>query len=190
MALDNERQFIDRWLDAAIKEYGQAEVDSALEQRVLQRLQAAPSRARSAQWQWRLVFATVAAVVLVVAGVSISRAHFGAQKTAQKTMATPSSAPTVAPIPKTPSRPLTNVSKNVPKKVRHHAASEAKAQTWPAQFPTPRPLNAQEQLLAQYVREQPRQAQFVARARAESLKETLAEFEARDHDKKISSSFE
>lgn len=190
MALNNEKQFIDRWLDAAMKEYGGVEADSALEHRVLQHLQAAPSPARSAQWQWRLVFATGAAIVLIVAGVIISKPHSDVQKTAQKATATPSTAPTVAAILTTSARPLTVVSKNAPRKVRHHAASEAKAQSWPAQFPTPYPLSPQEQLLARYVREQPRQAQFVARARAELLKETLAEFDARDHDKKISSSFE
>lgn len=190
MSLDDEKQFVDQWLDAAMKEYGRAEADSALEQRVLRRLQAAPSLEKSHLWQRRLVFAAVAAVVLVVAGAIINRAHFGTQKTAQKTMRNPSTTATVATIPKTSSQPSTILSRNIRRKFHRHAPSEATAQVWPAQFPTPYPLSPQEQLLARYVREQPRQAQFVARARAELLRQTLAESEARDHDKKKSSSFE
>jgi hypothetical protein len=177
MALDNEKQFVDRWLDAAMEEYGRTEADTALEQRVLHRMQATPSPGQSVLCQRRLVFATVAAVVLVVAGVIISKPHFGTQKTAHRTSRNPIATATVAIIPKTSLQPSTNASKNAPRKIHHHAASEAKTQAWPAQFPTPRPLTKQEKLLAEYVRERPQEAKLIVRAQEEMSRLDMLAFE-------------
>jgi hypothetical protein len=177
MALDNEKQFVDRWLDAAMKEYGNVEADSALEHQVLRCLHAAPSLGRSLSWQLRLVFATSAAVVLVIAGVIIGKPHFGTQKTAHHTSRNPIVTATIAIIPKTSLQPSTNTSKNAPRKIHHHAASEARAQAWPAQFPTPRPLTEQEKLLAEYVRERPQEAKLIVRAQEEMSRLDMLAFE-------------
>jgi hypothetical protein len=61
------------------------------------------------------------------------------------------------------------------KKSQRHVA---KVRTEPhlEQFPSPTPLNEQEEMLVRYVRERRQEAVMVARARAELLKQELADF--------------
>lgn len=187
MALDNQKHLSDRWLDAAIKQYGDIEPDSGLEQRILRSLTTQPER-NKLQQRW-LVFATAAAIVLIVGGVCIHKAQHTLGR-----IATNNPQIKGAEVPRT----LPAISAAVPanstkKRVRHSSAiavTEAAAQSWPEQFPSPQPLSEQEQLLAKYVREQPRQAQLVARARAELLRQNLAAFEERDHKEKVVPVFE
>jgi hypothetical protein len=48
------------------------------------------------------------------------------------------------------------------------------------QFPSPRPLSKQEELLARYAREHPQEANLIAQAQAELEKQDLLEFEKQD----------
>jgi len=179
---------LDTWLDIALKQHRSEGPDAEMEARLLRLLRAIPQKSSRSNWRLVLAAASVCALILIAVLVSNNRrprGHYIAVSPArQQTLA----ANNVA----TPTAPMANARGESAsgKKPRHTVASHVAAQVWPLQFPTPRPLSQQEQLLARYVHEQPQQAQFVARARSELLKQTLAEFEARDHDRRLSSALE
>lgn len=184
MELDNEKQPIDRWLDAAIKEYGSTEPDTGLDQRVLRNLTAKSVRGTGWSKWWAL--AAIAAVVLLVAGVLLIKSRHEPQRIA----VIPNQQINAIEPPQTPAEKMTIRDRAPHKKAHPSAMKEVAVQAWPIQFPTPQPLSTQEQLLAQYVREQPKQAQLVAHARAKLLQENLAGFEQRDPKEKIEPVFE
>ncbi len=184
-----DRHAMDQWLDIALKQHGSQGPDEEMEARLLRHLRAIPEKSSQSSWHLVLAAASACALILIAVLVWHNRLPHGhdiaispAQQKRPATMnaGITSNAPMAAVLRENTSR----------RKNHHKLAPHVTAQVWPQQFPTPRPLSQQEQLLVQYVREQPRQAQFVARARSELLKQTLAEFEARDRDKKISSAFE
>jgi len=61
------------------------------------------------------------------------------------------------------------------KKSQRHVA-QVRTEPHLEQFPSPTPLNEQEEMLVRYVRERRQEAVMVARARAELLKQELADF--------------
>jgi hypothetical protein len=174
MELDNRKRDVDRWLNAAMKQYSSIEPRSNLEKDILRGLRTAQDRS-TPRMAW-LVFAA-AMVALVVAGALISMHHGDTQQVAiERTTPVASGAKNPAETRQT-SPPLSVISTSVRKKTPRPHATEAKAQSWPAQFPTPHPLTEQERLLAEYVRERPQEARVVARARAEMAKQDMLMFE-------------
>jgi len=185
----SDRHAQDQWLDIALKQHRSEGPDAEIETRLLRNLRAIPQK--SSWSNWRLVLATSSACALIFIAVlvwhnQLPRGHDIAIRPAQQQKPATNNAGATSNA-----QMATVLGESVSSRKNHHKiASHMTAPVWPQQFPTPRPLSQQEQLLAQYVRQQPRQAQFVAHARSELLKQTLAEFEARDRDKKISSAFE
>lgn len=179
MELDDKKRRVDLWLKAATKEYSTVEPRAGLEQEILRGLRTVPERSRL-RTGW-LVFAA-AMIALFVAGVLISKRHEKTQKIAIEKIVEPAiDAKNIADVPKTSIHPPVTPSSIRRKRPLHPIteapATEAKAQSWPAQFPTPHPLTEQEKLLAQYVRERPQEARLVARARAEMAQQDMLMFE-------------
>lgn len=174
MRTEDNNKSAERWLDAALKRYGDAEPRPGLENRVLANLHAEQARlALSPRWR-RPVAATVAIAVLTggalllrqkpdVAGIAISNQASGSRNQEPAPSVADASRPQVAPRRPRPSRSESHIVQ---------PSSEPRLE----QFPAPTPLSEQEEMLARYVREQRQEAILVARARAELLKQELERF--------------
>ena len=165
----------ERWLDAALRQYGEAEPRPGLESRILANLQAEQARSAMRAWWWRPV-AAFAMVVVLAAGTLFVRRKPDVPATAIATQPSVATGDTQTEPPvassirrhavlKSPVR--APVSKHI-----SHPSSVPRLE----QFPAPAPLSEQEEMLAQYVREHRREATTVARARAELLKQELEQF--------------
>ena len=170
MELDNRNQQVDRWLDAAIKQYGTVEPHPDLEQDVLRRLRSAqkPSKPRL---EW-LGFAA-AMVALLAVSIVISNRHQDVRQVASEKVMAPAVDEKKVVEPRLPPAEFSDLRKRTPQLY----ATEAKAQSWPAQFPVPRPLTKQEKLLAKYVRERPQEAKLIVRAQEEMSRLDMLGFE-------------
>jgi hypothetical protein len=171
MRTEGNDQSAERWLDAALKQYGEAEPRPGLENRILANLQAERARLTLRPWWWRPAAVAVTITVFtagtwllrrspdVIKGqFQISRLSLPVTKIAS------ANRPYAAPRPPRRSRsenPIAQPS-SIPRL---------------EQFPAPAPLSEQEEMLAQYVREHRQEATMVARARAEVLKTELLRFQ-------------
>jgi hypothetical protein len=171
---DND-QSAERWLDAALKQYGEAEPRRGLENRVLAHLQAERERLTLRTWWWRPVAAAVTIAVLVGGALLLERKP-------DVTTVTISNQPPVTAGKSEPARPIAS-------RAGSHTAIKGRVRPEPnrnvaqpfsvprlEQFPAPAPLSEQEEMLARYVRERRQEAAMVARSRAELLKEELEQF--------------
>jgi hypothetical protein len=171
---------VQKLLDAALQRYSEFEPRPGLEGRVLANLQAERERLDT-RVSWGAALAAIAVVgILGVTIVLIRRPDVGPQ--AAKTHAATSviakeTVITVRSIPH--SDPARGYS---PGTRRRSARAVALAENAPKleQFPSPRPLSEQEEMLARYVRERPQEAQLLARAQAELLQQDLLEFDQRN----------
>jgi hypothetical protein len=168
-------QFDDEPLDVALKQYSAAEPRAGLESRILANLASERDGLNGRRWHWQWIAATLGIGMAAVVGLflaqkpdsprihtvnesAITNIHNGAMPPAISDR-------TVLPAP----RPTVH---------RGSQGHDAWARTEPRldQFPSPAPLNEQEELLARYVRERRQEAVMVARARAKLLKQELAGF--------------
>jgi hypothetical protein len=168
-------QFDDERLDEALKQYSAAEPRAGLESRILANLASERERLNGRRWHWHWIAATLAFGIAVLVGSFLTR----------KPDYQRANVLNEAPITKgsqgmTPHGP-SDYKTVVALRPTNHGKSQRPiepARTEPRfeQFPSPRPLNEQEEMLARYVREWRPQAVMVARARAELLKRELAGF--------------
>ncbi|SRR6266567_6296091 len=167
--LDQDR--LDQWLDAALQESGNAEPRMGLDGRILANL--AAEKAGMTAWRRRWwAFGVVAAMAVVVV-VLWSGSGSSYRKSARKLANNTPSAAQKTSRGNAPPEIERSVEATVQPRTRQHPAKTveaAKAQRL-SQFPSPRPLSEQEQLLARYVRESPGEAVMVAQAQAERQKE-------------------
>ncbi len=173
MELDDKNRLADRWLDAAIKQYNPPEPEFGMEERILRRVRAVPEKpAYRGMWA---AWALAAATVLVIAGMLIHRGHPASPGIAVNA---PISNINVARGAETLATPpiVTSSGKHPGKAPRRTPA----VPVWPAQFPLPQPLTAQEEMLSRYVQERPQEARLMARARSEILRQDGIEFEKQD----------
>ncbi len=170
MRPEDRDKFAERWLDAALKQRGEAEPAPGLEQRILSTLR---ERGAQERWQWRWwwpAFNTVAAVILFGTLVLVVRDHpREAPRLAGQTPATsrqtPSGAQQVPPL-----RKLETSAAKTPARVRvKRGVASAVPDRGPRleQFPSPQPLSEQEQLLARYVSEFHDEGVMIAKMQAE-----------------------
>jgi len=158
---------VDQWLDAALKQYGEADPRTGLEGRVLANLQTAGLPERRSWWPALVV---VAAMVVGGAAIYLGGGHHAAKKEIATLQAPPN-------LP--PQRPVTSVNEPTamvpppPRRVLPLARTEPRLE----RFPAPRPLTIQEQRLARYVQERPEEAKQVAQAQADLFRKDLAVFE-------------
>ncbi len=174
----DREKIADQWLDAALKQYGEAEPRAGLEGRVLANLRAEKESLVSRGWNRPAVVA-VAVVLVIGMGVFWASEHRGVKEiTGMRASVVSHSGQAVANV-QMPSRtkisqaPMPRRSAHRRLRVQHAETDEPRL----AQFPAPRPLTAQEQLLVRYVRERPDDAKREAQAQTELFQQGLAEFE-------------
>jgi hypothetical protein len=169
----------DRWLDAALKRYGQAEPLPGMERRVLANLRAEkPSIAE--HWNWWPMLGTLA-VLVVGTSTFLIRGRGVAPGPVERhavLSASPKEAtvfpPLVAGSAVSLSAPSVRSTRTAGHRTRPAIAISEDA-PWLEQFPSPRPLSEQEKLLMIYVRQSPREAMLMARAETELRKRELVE---------------
>jgi len=169
-ARDKEHE-IEQWLDAALRQYGNAEPRIGLENRVLANVQSERNRiASQRRWWWAAGMVTVAAIV---AALWVGETGSGKHPATTVGNTTPTHRQAAeAPRGPMPRAPVTHPVKEV---VRRHPGKQPirdLALTAPKldQFPSPTPLNEQEKMLARYVQEFPQKAALVARAQTDLRK--------------------
>jgi hypothetical protein len=164
----------ERRLEEALKKYGEAEPRPGLEIRILANLSAKREQLASKPWRWRLAAATLALGGVALVGLLIMRRPEAPRVNVTKEVpiAVPSRGTALSV---TPDRKI--VSGRRPS-IHRNSERHVAIQTEPRleQFPSPHPLNVQEEMLARYIRERREEAVMVARARAELLKQELAGF--------------
>ena len=169
----------DRWLDAALKQYGRAEPRTGLEGRVLATLRAAKECPVERRSWWPAVVA-VAAIAVVAGVIFLGRERPGAKKE-MATVQAPAIREAQSPALVDRKPETTVVAKLADQKKRANSMRPPRAMDDGdprlAQFPAPRPLTSQEQRLARYVQERPEEAKQVAQAQADLFRNDLAEFE-------------
>jgi hypothetical protein len=171
----DQNPFTERWLDVALREYGEAEPRPGLENRVLANLHTEQARLILRPWYWRPGVAAVMVAVFVIGALLLGRRP-------DATRTTISNRPSIALGNTEPERPIVSA-------VRPHVALKQPGRSRPGghtahsssvprleQFPAPAPLSKQEEMLARYVRERRQEAAMVARVRAELLKQELEQF--------------
>jgi hypothetical protein len=167
---------LDQWLDAALHEYGSAEPRTGLESRVLANLAAERARRGVRQRWW--VYGAVAA--MVCAAVAVRLGEMNHKKSAGKIAGkTPLSVQTTGVGNGQSEVKRSGVGAAVERRARPHRAKGAEVAEGPrlSQFPSPRGLSEQEQLLLRYVTESPSEAVLVAKEQAEWRRKML---ESRD----------
>jgi len=158
---------LDDQLDAALAQYTAIEPRAGLENRVLARLKAEQDRPTAVPW-WR--WAAVVAVAVIVMTFVVDRVRRVARD--QVVHQSPTPAQEIKP----------EIEANATSTNRHKPGGSSIAkpkrqitQTVAApikleQFPSPRPLSEQEEILAEYVANYPEHAALIAEARTEVLR--------------------
>jgi hypothetical protein len=171
-----------------LRQYGQIQPPVGLEGRILANLQSVDARP-SGILRWWPALAAVAAMLLIGAAILIGREHRRNEVVKAPVLHAPQNLPEVTQARNAAVIPQT--SKRRPMTEQKQPTQEKNAiEPRPEQFPSPRPLSEQEQLLADYVRERPREAGLVARARQQLLQQALLEMEKQNHVPKHSQEFE
>jgi hypothetical protein len=178
---NNDKDRMDQWLDAALRQHGEAEPRTGLESRVLAFLSAQEEglATRRNWWPERVAAVTIVAVgamIFFVLGHDSARQRTAAKHeapVATKVSETPSTQPT-AVLASMAQRPRKSARTSRSSRVVETAAS---AEPRLEQFPTRRPLSAQEKMLESYVAQFHKEAVLVARVQAGIIKQDLLEFE-------------
>jgi hypothetical protein len=175
---DRER-LVDSWLDAWLKQYGEAEPRPGLEGRLRANLRIERERKPDGRWRWAPGLAILLAVVVgggafwahgprVLPGTTaehrsapVLRKQASAQLAATGTRNQADSA-LLAPVRRTATR---------------RSAAAVAQEPRLEQFPSPRPLSEQEEMLARYVQEDTQEAELVAKSQTEMLKNDWMELE-------------
>ena len=168
---------LDRALDAALAQYAAVEPRPGLEERILANLEGKRNRAPLTRW-W--AWPALAAAVILITLTLVWRWNSQPASTARR-------APTATQdrdgglnrahaalngnIAQSPFSASVKISHRI------HAHSPVLVASVPRldQFPSPRPLSEQEQILARYVASYPQQAALLAQAHAEALRQDLAD---------------
>ncbi len=175
----NNREDLAIILDAALKQYGDVEPRAGLQARVLANIRIEQERIGERRWDWMSALAAIAvagalgAIIFLIRKPEV-RPQVVATHAAPGLIAKEAIAVTVKPP--LAERPSTSFSRRKPRPLTRSIVS---ADDGPKleQFPSPRPLSEQEEMLARYVRERPEEARLVAHAQAELLQRDLLEFE-------------
>lgn len=168
-----------RWLDVALKQYGEAEPRTGLEGRVLASLHAARERAPERR-DWWPALAAFTAIVLIGTTIFWVPGHDSARRRIVARQGVPSI--TNANDSLDSGRPHSSHTIAVAiaplrQTARSLRAAERAAEPRLEQFPAPRPLSEQERILASYVAQFPDQAVLVAKAQVEVQKQDESEMQ-------------
>jgi VirB8 protein len=175
----NNREDLASILDAALKQYGDVEPRAGLEARVLSNIRIEQERIGERRWNWTAALAAIAvagalgAIMFLIRKPDV-RPQVVAIHAASGLIAKDAIA--VGIKPPRADRPSTSSSRRKPRPIVRAIASADDSPKL-EQFPSPRPLSEQEEILARYVRERREEARLVAHAQAELLERDLLEFE-------------
>jgi len=164
--MEHKNRRVDEWLDTALKQYGVGEPRQGLENRILTQLRES-ERTAAPSFAWRPVLAALAVAVVIAAVLFRPNNHPATPRTSVANHESISGAGVEPRKSATSSIPVSRPAARV-RPARHLAAASTPRL---AQFPSPRPLSEQEQLLARYVERFPHEATLMARAQTESLRE-------------------
>ena len=168
----------DDWLDAALRQYGQAEPRPGLENRVLAAVRAEREHRTSHKWPAWAALAAVTAILLIGAGVFLSNPRTGRvsaplAKENQSPLERNAPAQSQAEGAQIEELAGRRIRSGVPRTRPHHVLESATARS--EQFPSPEPLSAQEIILARYVEQFPHEADLMARAQTELTRQEMME---------------
>jgi hypothetical protein len=180
MEPDERKRVADEWLDAGLKQYGQAEPRPGLENRILAGLRSERERMLARKWQWWPALAALTAIFLIGIGVFLiklrnagvhaplakeSPASFQ-QKTPQARQADGSR------VQDFPGQRIHTGVQFHPHHVTEHTATARLEQ-----FPSPHPLSEQEAILQRYAEQFPREASLMAQAQTQLTRQEMIERE-------------
>ena len=174
---------LDTWLDEALHQYSDVEPRVGLENRILANLESTRN-SNSSRWAWMFAVAALATACIAIVFWFGASAH----RTQRSVVAvTPARALTAADVTQhTQSlRPAVHVLSPQTRKRGLRQLKEAANEPRLPQFPSPRPLTKEEQMLQRYVTELPQEAVLVARAQA-ARQEELNTLFARESSKRDS----
>ena len=171
MGRKDKEILIDQLLDAALKEYGVTEPRPGLEGRILANLRAEGSHAAPRTWLRRPVLLAVATMLLT--GITA----FLKTRDTNRPLATGNHL--AVPAVKEGTRAPQNQSRVLSASRAHYRGKSVVASAPRLeQFPSPQPLSKQEELLARYIEQFPREAVLMARAQTELLQREMIEPDA------------
>jgi hypothetical protein len=174
VARQGGEQGVDRELDMVLAKYASIEPRAGLEQRVLANLRAERQPVPQL-WSWRRTAVAAVLIVIVATALSWRSGKPGPSTTVRRPPMTASSIPqneqgsASAGAEKNGSRPSTVFDRPAVRRTQPAVVVSAAAAVQPKldQFPSPRPLSEQEQILVNYVARYPETAALIAQLRTE-----------------------
>jgi hypothetical protein len=161
MEPENQEHSVEKWLDIGLKRYGEAEPRPGLEVRILAGLRTEQARRASPLWQW---WPALAAIVIVAAVTLplLTRKPVPTRSIPVATYSVKTGSATLGQPTVGLRRPDTTTRSQGRRKKVQRQIAPAPAKLLPEQFPSPRPLSPQEELLLAYVKQVPAEEVAVA----------------------------
>lgn len=179
MESQDKEQFVNEWLAAALKQYGQAEPRAGLENRVLTAVQTEREPRTSRKWQWWPALAALTAILTIAMGVYLARWDGRKEHS-------PIARENIGPVEVSGAQPNPAIAPRIREATNQRPPSDAQRRSLHSvhesvsqrleRFPSPEPLSEQEQILARYVQQFPHEADLTAEVQTEfARQEMLAE---------------
>ncbi len=164
--MEDRKQKIDEWLDSGLKHYTNAEPRQGLESRLVATLRAETQHCSLGAWTMGLAMAVVVAVSATL--LLVRRPVLESSRPTGQPSALPNKSP-VRPQSRSGSAVTAKSVLRHPTFLRAVPGEQKVGGEYPRidQFPSPRPLNKQEELLVHYLQQRRQEAVKVARAQAE-----------------------
>lgn len=178
---------IERWIDQALRQHGNADAGPGFEARLLARVKERDEivRARQRLW-WAFGFAAVVTAV-ILAGLWLSYEPHPTTPVAHRQFEDGKDKSAAIPLQQEPSgtAPTGEASTQRRATARNRTLDKTLAREAPKldQFPSPAPLSEQEQIMARYVGEHRQHAVMLARAETDLLERDRRERRAQDSSK-------
>jgi len=154
MEPENQERLVEKWLDIGLKRYGEAEPRPGLEGRILAGLSTEQARGASPSWQWWPALAAIV-IVAAVALQLLTRKPIPTGSVPVATHSVETSSPTLRQPTVELCRPDAMTRSQGRRRTFQRHIAPATARPLPKQFPSPRPLSPQEELLLAYVEQVP-----------------------------------
>jgi len=176
----NDRE-VERWMNAALSQHSNVEPRTGLENRILANLQSERTRlALQSRWWWTAGTVVLAAAIVVAMWLGEGSVRRSPPRTVESPAMTHQED---AGVSKPPARPRQGDRRAIaapPKRLEERASRHSSPGKAPKldQFPSPAPLNEQEQMLARYVEDFPQRAALIARSQTDLRKQDELEMSA------------
>ncbi len=182
MEPDERERVVDKWLDAGLKQYGQAEPRPGLENRILAGLRSEGERMLARKWQWWPALAALTAIFLIGIGVFSLKlrntgVHAPLAKESPASFQQKSREPRQSDSSRIQESPSQRIRAAVPRPLHRHHVTGPAATARLEQFPSPQPLSEQEAILQRYAEQFPREASLMAQAQTQLTRQEMIERE-------------